>query len=243
MFLSVLISIATSFVSCTMEDNGSGKETSCPELVAWTAGTTVTDDEIADFGIQRCFVSELISDSVFQVMKGKSYKDNCTVPRGDLRYVKVLHRNLKGENVLGELVCNKEIASDLLDIFRELYDARYPIERMVLIDNYNAEDDPSMIANNSSCFNFRFVAGTKSLSKHSRGMAIDINPLYNPYVKRTQSGSIDISPRIGSPYANRNKSFNYKIDKNDLCYKLFIAHGFKWGGDWSTVKDYQHFEK
>lgn len=243
MFLSVLISIATSFVSCTMEDNGSGKETSCPELVAWTAGATVTDDEIADFGIQRCFVSELISDSVFQVMKGKSYKDNCTVPRGDLRYVKVLHRNLKGENVLGELVCNKEIASDLLDIFRELYDARYPIERMVLIDNYNAEDDPSMIANNSSCFNFRFVAGTTTLSNHSMGKAIDINPLYNPYVKKRVDGSYYVSPEQGRPYADRSKNFDYKIDHNDLCYKLFKKNGFTWGGDWISLKDYQHFEK
>ena len=116
MFLSIMISIAASFVSCTTEDNNSSKETSCPELAAWKAGATVSDDEIADFGLERCFVSEHISDSVFQVMKGKSYKDNCTVPRSDLRYVKVLHRNLKGENVLGELVCNKEILSRSLTI-------------------------------------------------------------------------------------------------------------------------------
>ena len=145
--------------------------------------------------------------------------------------------------MLGELVCNKAVAADFIDIFRTLYDARYPIERMVLIDNYNAQDDPSMEANNSSCFNFRFIAGTTTLSNHSMGMAIDINPLYNPYVKQRTNGTLYVSPESGRPYADRNRQFDYKIDHNDLCYKLFKQHGFTWGGDWTSLKDYQHFEK
>lgn len=247
----VLLSILFSLCFCAYADNNSGypndkiteTKSDMSALDKWEAGTIVSEKSIEKYGIDRCFVIEKISDAIFGRMYNKSYKTNCSVSRGDLRYIKILHRNINGDILLGEIVCNKHIAKDLIVIFRELYNASYPIERMILIDNYDADDERSMSANNSSCFNFRFVAGTKSLSKHSRGMAIDINPLYNPYVKRTQSGSIDISPRTGSPYANRNKSFNYKIDKNDLCYKLFIVHGFKWGGDWSTVKDYQHFEK
>ena len=114
---------------------------------------------------------------------------------------------------------------------------------MVLIDNYNAQDDPSMEANNSSCFNFRFIAGTTTLSNHSMGMAIDINPLYNPYVKQRTNGTLYVSPGSGRPYADRNRQCDYKIDHNDLCYKLFKQHGFTWGGDWTSLKDYQHFEK
>lgn len=212
-------------------------------MAIWKAGETVSENEVAKVGIENCFTAEEISDSVFQVMKGKSYKDNCTIPRGDLRYVRVLHKNLSGETMVGELVCNKAITADLLDIFKKLYAANYPIERMVLIDNYNADDDPSMEANNSSAFNFRFIAGTKKLSNHSTGMAIDINPLYNPYVKRRADGSFYVSPEKGRKYANRSKAFDYKLHNGDLCVKLFKEHGFTWGGDWQSLKDYQHFEK
>jgi len=81
------------------------------------------------------------------------------------------------------------------------------------------------------------------LSNHSKGLAIDINPLYNPYVKTNKNGKIIISPEKGKKYADRKQSFPYKIDKNDLCYKEFIKHGFIWGGAWKSLKDYQHFEK
>ena len=145
--------------------------------------------------------------------------------------------------MLGEMVCNKAIASDLLVIFQKLYDASYPIERMVLIDSYNADDISSMEANNSSSFNFRFVSGTNKLSKHSEGMAVDINPLYNPYVTKRADGTVVVSPESATPHVNRKKSFQYKICRNDLCVKLFKQHGFSWGGDWKSLKDYQHFEK
>ena len=115
----------------------------------------------------------------------------------------MLHYNLKGEICLGELVCNKAISNDLIEIFQALYKARYPIERMVLIDEYNAEDNRSMEANNSSCFNFRLVPGTRKLSNHSKGLAIDINPLYNPYVKTNKNGKIIISPEKGKKYADK----------------------------------------
>ena len=99
-------------------------------------------------GIRGCFRG--VDDALFARMYGKSYKADCTVPRSELRYLRVLHRNLAGETLLGELVCNEAICGDLLDIFRVLYDTSYPIERMVLIDEYDAQDGPSMRANNSS---------------------------------------------------------------------------------------------
>ena len=226
------------------QDNLVGKEASPPVvLTQWRAGEKVSEMDVAIFGKENCFVSEMIPDSIFRIMKGKSYKKNCTIHRSELRYLKVLHKNLQGESMLGEMVCNKAIASDLLTIFRKLYDAGYPIERMVLIDNYNADDVASMEANNSSSFNFRYIASTKKLSKHSEGMAIDINPLYNPYVKKRADGTILVSPECAGSYVNRKKNFNYKISGNNLCVKLFKQYGFSWGGDWKSVKDYQHFEK
>ena len=99
--------------------------------------------------------------------------------------------------------------------------------------------------NNTSCFNYRVVDGTNSLSKHALGRAIDINPFYNPYVvfDKNGTGETYISPGGSEIYADRSQNFPYKIDENDLCYKLFKEHGFTWGGNWNSSKDYQHFQK
>lgn len=212
-------------------------------LENWNAGSTVKLADVEEYGIGRCFAATEIPEKVFARMKGKTFKDNCTIPRGELRYVKVLHYNLEKQVRIGELVCNKAIAADLVYIFRRLFDAKYPIGRMVLIDDYGADDIRSMEANNTSCFNFRFVSGTKVLSNHSRGMAIDINPLYNPYVVKRKDGTLFVSPEKGRRYAARKNKFAFKIDKSDLCYRLFTSRGFVWGGDWKKKKDYQHFEK
>ena len=205
-----------------------------------TNAQTLTPQQI---NTSTYFTAEPISDSIFKRMQGKSYKNNCTIPLKELRYIQVLHYDSDGKLKSGEIVCHKDIAADLIDIFHELYKAHYPIECVQLIDDYNANDEQSMLHNNTSCFNYRHVAGTKSLSLHSQGKAIDINPLYNPYVKRLRNGTMSISPKTGRVYANRSKTFKYKIDHNDLAYKLFKKHGFTWGGDWKSLKDYQHFEK
>lgn len=212
-------------------------------LTVWKAGTVVKEEDVRAFGVDRCFASEILSDQVFCRMQGKSYKAHCPIPRTSLRYLKVLHRNAGGEILLGEIVCNKAIANDLLQIFRQLYDASYPIERMVLVDDYDANDEKSMQANNTSCFNYRYVSGSSTLSKHSKGMAIDINPLYNPYVKRGKDGKLKVSPAQARAYVERNVACPYLLKRDDLCCQLFIRNGFTWGGDWKTMKDYQHFEK
>lgn len=212
----------------------------------WQPGAVLADADVASVGAEHFFSSEPISDAVFQRMrKGGSYPANCTIPRSSLRYLKLLHVNYNGETVCGEMVCNEAIANKLYSIFLELYRQRYPIERMELIDNYNADDETSMRHNNTSCFCYRTVKGTKTLSKHSRGMAIDINPLHNPCVKRDGSGRITkLQPNtdVARRYAVRTDAKPHMITTKDPCYALFLKHGFKWGGAWRTVKDYQHFE-
>lgn len=212
-------------------------------LSSWRAGSYVSAEAIDAWGLNRCFAIEPISDSLFARMKGRSYATGCTIPRTQLCRLRLIHTTAEGRIRLGEMVCNRAIAHDLLSIFRSLYAAHYPIERVTLIDDYGADDERSMTANNSSCFNYRPVAGSHKLSAHSRGMAVDINPLYNPCCRTRRDGRRIIQPAKGRQYADRAVSSPYRIQSGDLLQRLFLAHGFTWGGTWRTVKDYQHFEK
>lgn len=219
------------------------EQTMSRALEQWQAGEIVTADAVRAFGLNRCFGIDTLSDAVFARMQNKSYPARCSMDRAQLRYIRTLHYDAEGRMLIGEMVCNRTIAEDLLAIFRQLYEHRYPIERMVLIDNYEADDERSMRSNNSSCFCYRSVSGSKTLSLHSRGLAVDINTLYNPYVKRRADGTLYVQPETARPYINRERTFPYKIAPGDLLYRLFIQHGFRWGGHWRSCKDYQHFEK
>lgn len=187
------------------------------------------------------FYASDIPDKIWKNMQGKSYPKDCTIEKNDLRYVHVLYVDFGGRTCEGELIVNKVIAQDIVEIFWELYQAEYPIERIALIDEYDGDDEQSMEDNNTSAFNYRVIARTDIISQHGKGLAIDINPFYNPQVKTTEDG-VMVMPEDAVAYVDRTQNFQYKIDHDDLCYKLFTEHGFTWGGDWNTTKDYQHFE-
>lgn len=182
-----------------------------------------------------------LTDEIFERIYGKSFKKECVLPREELRYLRIPHRDIKGIEHEGEMIVNRHIANDVLEIFKLLYDNAYPIEKIRLIDEYDADDETSMRDNNSSAFNFRFISYTQKISKHGFGLAVDINPLYNPYTKIVD-GKRSIEPITGEPYLDREADFPYKIHEHDLCYKLFTERGFDWGGSWNDSKDYQHFE-
>lgn len=197
------------------------------------------------------FYYEPLSDNLRRYITGISYPATSSeeeaaaleVSYDALRYVHVLHYDFNGNPAQGELICNEYIAQDLVEIFYELYYNEYQIERITLIDEYDGDDTASMEANNTSCFNYRVVEGSSSLSKHAYGLAIDINPLYNPYVTYEKDGTEKVSPVAALGYADRSVNFPYKIDEEDLCCRLFKEHGFIWGGNWNSLKDYQHFQK
>lgn len=206
----------------------------------------LTDDVVARITGISYPVSETIAPALsIQAVNTVSDNEKLAVSYDDLRYLSVLYYDFNGEVQTGELICNKGIAQDLAEIFHELYLNEYRIEKIRLIDEYDGDDTASMLDNNTSCFNYRVVDGTDSLSKHALGCAIDINPFYNPYVVFNNDGSGEtyISPAGSEIYADRSQDFPYKIDENDLCYRLFKQHGFTWGGNWNSCKDYQHFQK
>lgn len=197
------------------------------------------------------FYYEPISDNLRRYITGISYP-SAESPEGiaepeitvdELRYVHIWHYDFDGNPAEGELICNEYIAQDLVEIFYELYRNEYQLEKVLLIDEYDGDDTASMEDNNTSCFNYRVVEGSTHLSKHAYGLAIDVNPFYNPYITYEKDGTEKVSPAAATDYADRSSGFPYKIDENDLCYKLFIQHGFTWGGNWNSSKDYQHFQK
>ena len=212
-------------------------------LTEWQAGRTVSQADVDAFGgIEKCFAAEPIPDGVWARMQGKTYKENPYIGRDDLRHIRALHWDYDQQMHVGEMIVNVQIADRVCTILRQLFDAKYPIQRMLLPDVYDADDETQMRDNNSSCFCYRAVAGTTVLSKHARGLAVDINTLYNPYYKDRADGTRYIQPATAADYCDRTWDFPYKIDHDDLCFRLFTEAGFEWGGDWTTRKDYQHFE-
>ena len=174
--------------------------------------TSMTTAGDVTFLHKEGFYCEKISETTKKRMSGNSYKENDVVQLSDLRYVRVQHYNYKGKIQSGELVVNKKIANNTVKVFYELFQKKYPIQSMKLIDDYGADDETSMEAN-------------------------------NPYIK----GSV-ILPKNGKAYAQRDVSKctgTYKknmIHKNDTAYKIFTKYGFTWGGNWNSLKDYQHFQ-
>jgi hypothetical protein len=148
------------------------------------------------------------------------------------------HWGFDGAVHRGELVVAADQAHAVLDVFHNLFAARFPIQRMRLVDAYGGDDDRSMAANNTSGFNCREVTGRPGVwSEHSYGRAIDINPIQNPYV----TGDGPVAPPAGADYVNRERRARGMIHEGDIVVRSFAAIGWSWGGNFETLKDYQHF--
>ena len=184
-----------------------------------------------------------LNDSLKNRITGMSYPaddTDCAIGYDKLRYIRLLYYDFDGTVQQGELIVNEKVAQEVIEIFYALYQAGYPFASIRLVDDFGepADDNRSMAANNTSAFNYRYVTGTNTLSRHSYGAAIDINPMINPYIDGDR-----IAPENGAKYADRSLELPGMIDHDDLCYKLFTERGWTWGGDWSGDKDYQHFSK
>jgi hypothetical protein len=164
-----------------------------------------------------------------------SWRAGCPVPLADLRYLTVSYRGFDGAVHDGELVVNADAVDALTQVFGALFAAGYPIRSMRLVDDLGADDDASMAADNTSAFNCRSIAGTRTWSQHAYGRAIDVNPVENPYVTRSE-----VFPPAGADFAARPELPGVLHD-GDPAVAAFAAAGWLWGGAWPTPTDYQHF--
>ncbi len=229
--------------SPTLPITPSPKVTASPKP---SASQTVSPSSTPDDGridIADGFYYQKLDDAQKKRITGMSYPaddKDCVITYDDLRYIGLLYVDFDGKEHTGELIVHKKLAKEVAKIFHELYLARYPLASVRLVDDYGepGDDNLSMAANNTSAFNYRRVTGSKTLSRHSYGAAIDVNPMYNPYIDGNR-----IAPENGAQYADRSLDFPGKIDHDDLCYQLFIKNGWTWGGDWKGDKDYQHFSR
>ena len=197
---------------------------------------TVPTPARADDGFRSSI--RVVDAATATAMTGVSWRQGCPVPLADLRRVSLTHWGFDRVRRQGELIVHKSVATGVVATFRALYSAGFPIRRMVPVDRFGADDDRSMAADNTSAFNCRPVTGSSTgFSVHSYGRAIDLNPVRNPYVKgRT------VLPPAGRAFTDRADRHMGMVWHGDRVWTAFAANGFTWGGDWRTLKDYQHFE-
>jgi D-alanyl-D-alanine carboxypeptidase len=171
---------------------------------------------------------------------GASWRPDCPLDPQQLRRVEVNYLGFDGQTHRGALIVNEDLAADVVAIFEQLLQLRYPIEKIRTVDNYPAADDElSMEDNNTSAFNCRDIPGTGRWSQHAFGRAIDLNPLLNPYIDRTGA----FQPKNAAPYLDRNRTDPGLLHAGDPVVRVFTDRGWRWGGSWRTPLDYQHFER
>jgi hypothetical protein len=190
---------------------------------------------VACGGNDRGFVGR--TDPVGSDELQASWRSGCPVPVAELRLLSVSHWAFDGEVRQGKLVVHQDVADDVLEVFRRLFDVRFPIARIRPIDAYGGDDLRSMADNNTSGFNCRLVSGTGRWSEHAYGRAIDINPVQNPFV----SADGKVLPREGRRHADRSRRARGTIHADDDVVRAFASIGWSWGGAFRSVKDYQHF--
>jgi D-alanyl-D-alanine carboxypeptidase len=171
---------------------------------------------------------------------GASWRPGCPLEPGRLRRVEINHLGFDNQTHRGELIVHEDLVAEVIAIFEQLLQLRYPIEKIRTVEHYpGADDELSMQDNNTSAFNCRDIPGTGRWSLHAYGRAIDVNPLLNPYVDRTGA----FQPGNAAPYLDRNRIDPGLLHDGDPAVRVFTDRGWRWGGHWRTPKDYQHFER
>ena len=167
---------------------------------------------------------------------GGAWSPACPVSLDDLRLVRLTYWGFDGRAHVGRLVVNQDAVTAIVGALHRLYDARFPIRRMVPVETYRANDERAMRADDTSAFNGRYVQGTTIWSQHAYGRAVDVDPLENPEVKDGK-----VYPRPAARFVDRSLGLPGMITPGDAVVRAFAAVGWPWGGDWHSLKDYQHF--
>ena len=195
------------------------------------------------------FTNEPVSQKMEKEMKDHNTFNDKISPIGidRLRLLTIKYFDFDGKENIGQMVVLDACADEVLEIFKELYKVKFPINKICLMHTYNGDDNASMDDNNTSCHNCRDIAGKKTISLHAYGAAIDINPIQNPFVEFDEDHiTSSYNPKKGMAYANRlveRVGKTKRVGMAEEVISVFAKHGFYyWGGYWDTPIDYQHFQ-
>ena len=229
--------VAVSLGACAGDD-ASERATTSPKSRTTTSTTTTTTSPSTTTTTAPLRYDATVTeiDDAVRARMTSSWRPGCPVPLEELRLVTLDHWSTDGAEHSGELVVHRDLADGIVRVFAALWDTRFPIERMQLVDVYGGDDAASTRDNNTAAFNCRDVVGRPGAwSEHAFGRAIDVNPLVNPYA---------LDPNIGDPvlaqYLDRALSVPGLLRDGDAAVEAFAREGWSWGGSWSAP-DYQHF--
>lgn len=176
-----------------------------------------------------------ITPSIRQRM-GETWTPACPVPLSGLRYLTMTFRGFDGKAHTGEMVVNARVAAGVVGVFRQLYAAGFPVEEMRLPTTADLHAHPTGDGNNTASMVCRPARGLSVWSAHAYGLAIDLDPFDNPY----QRGDV-VLPELASAYLDRRWVRPGMVEPGSVAVRAFAAIGWSWGGDWHSLKDYEHF--
>lgn len=211
----------TIFIACS-SPRAENNTIPCPPCPECPAVDTPPPSEIIDskLSFEQALAGMELPDRVMQ----------------QLTLLEIRYFGFDGKTHRGQLVCHRKVAGDLALVFEKLYQDSFPIERVVPVSQYAWDDEKSMEDNNTSCFNYRRIPSSGYVSQHAFGYAVDINPRYNPqFIER------DTIPHPANGVYDTLNAGTIKPKSNVVEY--FKEIGWKWGGNWPSMKDYQHFSR
>lgn len=170
------------------------------------------------------------------VIARSTWTEECPVTREELSYINVAHYGFDGEFHTGELIVNAAFAEDIVSVFEQLHAARFPVEQLKVTTQPELDAPPTGDGNNSGAFGCREAVGSDSWSRHAYGLAIDINPFHNPYIR----GEL-ILPELAESYLDRDRALPGMVFEGDIVFQAFADIGWSWGGNWNSLKDWMHF--
>ena len=174
------------------------------------------------------------------VLARSTWRPGCPVAADELRWVRLAFWGFDDTRHTGELLVNVAVADDVVGVFRRLYDARFPVEEMRITRRDELDAPPTGDGNNTGAFACRPTVGATTYSQHAYGLAVDVNPFQNPYAKGEGPDRL-VLPELASAYLDRGAVRPGMIEPGDVVVSAFAAIGWEWGGDWRSLKDYQHF--
>ncbi len=154
----------------------------------------------------------------------------------ELAYVRLPFWGFDGQAHTGELLVHADAADDLVSVLRRLYRQRFPIEEMRVVAPAELDAPPTGDGNNTTAFVCRPTRGSSTWSQHAYGLAVDVNPFHNPYVRDEL-----VLPELASAYIDRERARPGMIQPGDAVTRAFDRIGWEWGGRWERPRDWMHF--